>query len=154
VNHSLTGGDFVVKLFDAFTPFTAGILYILYRSFTRIALVKPFSSRPANSERYLLCKHLRVAKPEKVVSHLKKVLRELQKLRKPTEECVKASSGSETQQVSQSSTVSSHTKPPPGFVSFAEKQELGLLDVLDVVDATVLEKEEAFVEFLQETNMK
>jgi cap1 methyltransferase len=45
------GGDFVCKLFDVFTPFTAELLYILYCHFDKFTLLKPFSSRPANSER-------------------------------------------------------------------------------------------------------
>ena len=46
------GGSFVCKLFDVFTPVTAALVYILYRHFDRIAIVKPYTSRPANSERY------------------------------------------------------------------------------------------------------
>ncbi len=46
-------GDFVLKLFDVFTPFTGGIVWILYRHFEKICIIKPLSSRPANSERYL-----------------------------------------------------------------------------------------------------
>ena len=46
------GGAFVCKIFDAFTPVTVALLYILYREFDRISIVKPYTSRPANSERY------------------------------------------------------------------------------------------------------
>ncbi|XP_046464895.1 cap-specific mRNA (nucleoside-2'-O-)-methyltransferase 1 [Neodiprion pinetum] len=49
------GGHFVVKLFDLFTHFSAGLIYLMYRCFDRICIFKPNSSRPANSERYLLC---------------------------------------------------------------------------------------------------
>ncbi|XP_077298711.1 cap methyltransferase 1 [Arctopsyche grandis] len=50
------GGHFVVKLFDCFTKFSIGLIYLMYRSFKRICIHKPVTSRPANSERYLICK--------------------------------------------------------------------------------------------------
>lgn len=52
-------GCFVLKLFDCFSDFTVGLLYLMYRCFEQICIVKPNSSRPANSERYLVCKHKR-----------------------------------------------------------------------------------------------
>ena len=51
-----TGGHFVCKLFDIFTSFSVGLIYIMYRCFDEICIVKPNTSRPANSERYLVCK--------------------------------------------------------------------------------------------------
>lgn len=51
-----TGGHFVCKLFDCFTPFSVGLIYIMYRCFNQICIFKPNTSRPANSERYLVCK--------------------------------------------------------------------------------------------------
>ena len=45
------GGHFVCKLFDVFTPFSVGLIYLMYRCFDRVCLHKPNSSRPANSER-------------------------------------------------------------------------------------------------------
>ena len=50
------GGHFVCKLFDVFTPFSAGLLYLMRRCFLRVCLHKPNTSRPANSERYIVCK--------------------------------------------------------------------------------------------------
>ncbi len=40
------------KVFDMFTPFSVGLFYLLYRSFERVCIFKPVTSRPANSERY------------------------------------------------------------------------------------------------------
>ncbi|EEB15816.1 conserved hypothetical protein [Pediculus humanus corporis] len=54
-----TGGHFVVKLFDLFTPFSVGLVYLMYRSFQSVTIIKPNTSRPANSERYLVCKYKR-----------------------------------------------------------------------------------------------
>lgn len=49
-------GHFVTKLFDLFTPFSVGLIYLMYKCFKQISIVKPNTSRPANSERYLVCK--------------------------------------------------------------------------------------------------
>ncbi|CAG03561.1 unnamed protein product, partial [Tetraodon nigroviridis] len=54
-----TGGHFVCKTFDLFTPFSVGLIYLLYLCFERISLFKPVTSRPANSERYVVCRGLK-----------------------------------------------------------------------------------------------
>ncbi|XP_067301850.1 cap-specific mRNA (nucleoside-2'-O-)-methyltransferase 1 [Pseudorasbora parva] len=53
------GGHFVCKTFDLFTPFSVGLIYLLYLCFERVSLFKPVTSRPANSERYVVCKGLK-----------------------------------------------------------------------------------------------
>ena len=57
------GGHFVCKAFDLFTPFSAGLLYVMYRCFDAVCVYKPAASRPANSERYIICRGLRRANP-------------------------------------------------------------------------------------------
>jgi len=52
-----THGSFVCKLFDLFTPFSMGLVYLMWRSFKQVTIHKPVTSRPANSERYIICKH-------------------------------------------------------------------------------------------------
>ncbi|XP_072031991.1 cap-specific mRNA (nucleoside-2'-O-)-methyltransferase 1-like [Amphiura filiformis] len=54
-----TGGHFVCKTFDLFTPFSIGLIYLLYRAFDQVSIFKCVTSRPANSERYVVCKGLR-----------------------------------------------------------------------------------------------
>ncbi|XP_028996841.1 cap-specific mRNA (nucleoside-2'-O-)-methyltransferase 1 [Betta splendens] len=54
-----TGGHFVCKTFDLFTPFSVGLVYLVYLCFERISLFKPLTSRPANSERYIVCRGLK-----------------------------------------------------------------------------------------------
>jgi len=46
------GGHFVCKLFDVFTRFSVGLVYLMHRAFEHVALFKPVTSRPANSERF------------------------------------------------------------------------------------------------------
>jgi cap1 methyltransferase len=53
------GGHFMCKTFDLFTPFSVGLIYLLYRVFDRVCIFKPLTSRPANSERYVVCQGLR-----------------------------------------------------------------------------------------------
>ena len=52
--HYISGGNFVCKLFDLFTPFSVGLVYLMNMIFERVAIIKPVTSRPANSERYLI----------------------------------------------------------------------------------------------------
>ncbi|XP_072298705.1 cap-specific mRNA (nucleoside-2'-O-)-methyltransferase 1 [Eucyclogobius newberryi] len=54
-----TGGHFVCKTFDLFTPFSVGLVYLMYLCFERVTLFKPVTSRPANSERYIVCRDLK-----------------------------------------------------------------------------------------------
>ncbi|KAK3708214.1 hypothetical protein RRG08_023623 [Elysia crispata] len=62
-----TGGHFVCKLFDLFTPFSVGLVYLMNMIFDQVAIFKPVTSRPANSERYIVCKGLKPNK--KSVQH-------------------------------------------------------------------------------------
>jgi len=50
------GGSFVCKVFDTVTEYMYHITYILSLAFDEIIMFKPVSSRPANEERYLVCK--------------------------------------------------------------------------------------------------
>lgn len=50
------GGTLMIKVFDTVTRFSAELLYVLSCCFESIILFKPVSSRPANGERYLICK--------------------------------------------------------------------------------------------------
>jgi 23S rRNA U2552 (ribose-2'-O)-methylase RlmE/FtsJ len=49
------GGSFICKVFDLFTYSMVQILYLLYNSFEKIIIYKPETSRPANSEKYIIC---------------------------------------------------------------------------------------------------
>lgn len=50
------GGNFVLKCFDTVTKISSQIIFILSLCFEKILIFKPISSRPANSERYIICK--------------------------------------------------------------------------------------------------
>jgi 23S rRNA U2552 (ribose-2'-O)-methylase RlmE/FtsJ len=50
-----TNGNFIIKVFDLFTKETNTLISILYNLYEKIYIIKPFTSRPANSEKYLVC---------------------------------------------------------------------------------------------------
>lgn len=54
-----TGGTLLVKIFDIFTKFTVKIIYFLTSLFDTVNIVKPFTSRCANSEKYIICKNFK-----------------------------------------------------------------------------------------------
>ncbi|KAL8271319.1 hypothetical protein Esti_004758 [Eimeria stiedai] len=53
------GGHFVIKILDCFSLFTASLIYCVSQLFENSLILKPFSSRAVNSERYLIGLHLK-----------------------------------------------------------------------------------------------
>jgi 23S rRNA U2552 (ribose-2'-O)-methylase RlmE/FtsJ len=53
------GGDFVLKVFDTMTDFTKKIIYLLTLYYEDVFIIKPYTSRSANSEKYIYCKSFR-----------------------------------------------------------------------------------------------
>jgi 23S rRNA U2552 (ribose-2'-O)-methylase RlmE/FtsJ len=49
------GGIFILKFFDTYQTKTLQLLYLLHKCYGSIHFVKPYTSRPANSEKYLVC---------------------------------------------------------------------------------------------------
>jgi len=50
------GGSFILKIFDCFMQHTIDLLYILSSFYEKVYIMKPNTSRYANSERYIVCK--------------------------------------------------------------------------------------------------
>jgi len=50
------GGCFILKAFDCFMQHSVDILYILSSFYERVHIIKPNTSRFANSEKYIVCK--------------------------------------------------------------------------------------------------
>lgn len=133
-----TGGNFVLKVFDILTDFSVDLLYLLYLHFEKISICKPFSSRPANSERYIVCLNLQGEERHgKLISFLEDARKQLLSLR-PSDLAAK----------------SAHVKHQPGFVSVQEKIDLGLLDLPRLLDQTFIAKDESFVDAIEGSNMK
>ena len=49
-------GTFILKIFDCFLEHTVDLLYILSSFYDKVYLIKPQTSRYANSEKYVVCK--------------------------------------------------------------------------------------------------
>lgn len=49
-------GSFVCKIYDSYTRVSVSFLYLLHSLYTEVHITKPYTSRPANSEKYLVCK--------------------------------------------------------------------------------------------------
>ncbi|KAL2915757.1 hypothetical protein HK105_204703 [Polyrhizophydium stewartii] len=131
------GGTFVLKTFDLFTPLSVELVYILHLHFERIAIVKPVPSRPANSERYIICENLEHAFPADVLAHLHTANAALNRARTST-----------------AAPVSAHTAHQPGFATHDERIALGLATVTDVLDRAWVLSDERFVDYIQASNMK
>lgn len=77
------GGHFILKIFDIFTQGTLDLLYLLSVSYEKIYIVKPFTSRTANSEKYIYCKNFKLENFEELYPRFKLFFSELN-----TENCV------------------------------------------------------------------
>jgi len=51
------GGNFILKVFDIFTNTSIHLLYLLNLLYKNIYVYKPKTSRPTNSEKYIICKN-------------------------------------------------------------------------------------------------
>lgn len=50
-------GHFILKIFDIFTETSIHLLYLLYNCYKEVHIYKPKTSRPTNSEKYIICKY-------------------------------------------------------------------------------------------------
>jgi len=48
------GGSMVCKMFDLFTKFSLQLVYLLTQVYKNVYIIKPLTSRPANSEKYIV----------------------------------------------------------------------------------------------------
>ena len=56
LNLQKTNGTFICKIFDIFYYSTIQLLYLLYLSYNSVSFIKPYTSRPSNSEKYIVCR--------------------------------------------------------------------------------------------------
>jgi 23S rRNA U2552 (ribose-2'-O)-methylase RlmE/FtsJ len=71
-------GCFVCKVFDLFSISMIQILYIISLSFEKVFIYKPETSRPANSEKYLVCMYYKNNLSESVKNNLLNIIEEWQ----------------------------------------------------------------------------
>ncbi|KAG0258806.1 FtsJ methyltransferase domain-containing protein 2 [Mortierella polycephala] len=130
------GGDFVVKIFDIFTPVTAGLVWILSRHFEKICVMKPLTSRPMNSERYVVCRHLLERRPARVIEHLKQVNARYQDID------------------DRAASKNPDTKDTPDTMKSSGDTAIKKEDVNHIVDLKVLTEDSHFMEYIKRNNMK
>ncbi|KAJ3188314.1 FtsJ methyltransferase domain-containing protein 2 [Gaertneriomyces sp. JEL0708] len=133
-------GDLVLKVFDLFTPFMAELVYILYRCFEKITLLKPFTSRPANAERYLIARGMQRESIDRVLEHLYSVNARINSL-KPAD-------------VASRPLVSSHLDHQPGFQPLESKIHFGVEEVSHVLDVDAVLRDDRFMSYYKMANMK
>jgi 23S rRNA U2552 (ribose-2'-O)-methylase RlmE/FtsJ len=75
------GGHFVLKIFDMFNDYTLKLLQILKGYYTTITMVKPLTSRPANSEKYVVCSGFRLPVDTSLLHDLIALIHDQQKLK-------------------------------------------------------------------------
>jgi 23S rRNA U2552 (ribose-2'-O)-methylase RlmE/FtsJ len=64
------GGTFVLKIFDCFMEHSLDLIYILSSFYDKVYIMKPQTSRYANSEKYLICKGFLYSSNEQFYSYL------------------------------------------------------------------------------------
>ena len=72
------GGHFILKVFDTFTKPTIDILFMLCNLYKEVFVSKPCTSRHANSERYIVCKHFRLKSSDALIPHLRGMFKQLE----------------------------------------------------------------------------
>ena len=65
-----SGGNFVLKVFDIFSNATVDALYLLSSLYKEVYIMKPKTSRYANSEKYVICKDFNGNKNENNIKSL------------------------------------------------------------------------------------
>jgi 23S rRNA U2552 (ribose-2'-O)-methylase RlmE/FtsJ len=73
------GGTFILKMYDTFTQFSVDILYLLSNLYESVYIIKPNTSRFANSEKYIVCKNFRCENIKEYVTIFYTILSNLEK---------------------------------------------------------------------------
>jgi 23S rRNA U2552 (ribose-2'-O)-methylase RlmE/FtsJ len=68
------GGSFVLKVFDTFSSASIELIYLLNYLYEEVYVTKPCPSRPANSEKYIVCLNFRM------VSNLDELIQKLMEI--------------------------------------------------------------------------
>lgn len=67
-------GTFIMKMFDIFTMASIDILYLLGMYYEKVYISKPFTSRVANSEKYIVCKNFKYSNTVNVYKTFETIL--------------------------------------------------------------------------------
>lgn len=74
------GGTFILKIFDMFLESTIELVYLLSTLYKNVIITKPYTSRTANSERYIICKNFKLSSSEKPYKKFHEIFKILSKI--------------------------------------------------------------------------
>ena len=72
------GGTFILKIFDVFHKATVDILYILSYYYNNVSIMKPYTSRIANSEKYVICQGFKIANSTQIIQQFASIFHFIQ----------------------------------------------------------------------------
>jgi 23S rRNA U2552 (ribose-2'-O)-methylase RlmE/FtsJ len=70
-------GTFICKFYDCFTEKSVLLIYILSLMYKNVDIIKPYTSRPANSEKYVICRNFQKKKNLIFINEIKSSLRKI-----------------------------------------------------------------------------
>lgn len=73
-------GSFVLKVFDTYSSLSLELLYLLNYLYSEIYILKPVTSRPANSEKYIICLNFKMV--ENIDNIIEKMISQYDKINK------------------------------------------------------------------------
>uniref|UniRef100_A0A6C0I0S6 Ribosomal RNA methyltransferase FtsJ domain-containing protein n=1 Tax=viral metagenome TaxID=1070528 RepID=A0A6C0I0S6_9ZZZZ len=71
------GGNFILKIFDCFIQHTVDLLYLLSSFYEKVHIIKPQTSRYANSEKYIVCTGFLFSDSKSFFPYLKNVFSQM-----------------------------------------------------------------------------
>lgn len=71
-------GYFILKVFDIFTSTSIHLLYLLNLVYGEVFVYKPKTSRPTNSEKYIICKNFKLKNKSNLLQKLRELSEKLQ----------------------------------------------------------------------------
>jgi len=72
------GGTFILKIFDVFHKATVDILYILSYYYNNVSIIKPYTSRIANSEKYVICQGFKIDNSTQIIEQFASIFHFIQ----------------------------------------------------------------------------
>jgi 23S rRNA U2552 (ribose-2'-O)-methylase RlmE/FtsJ len=68
------GGCFILKVFDLFTEPSLDFLYLLSSFYKNVSIIKPYTSRLANSEKYIVCQNFKFEDTTEIIIKFSSIL--------------------------------------------------------------------------------
>ena len=74
------GGKFILKMFDIFSKISIDIIYLLSLYYEKVYVMKPYTSRYANSEKYIVCLNFNTKLSDGIINKFANILKILNKI--------------------------------------------------------------------------